>query len=65
MRIWNNRKCLIFEKVSMISQPFYNLLLYRSYFGRSETHHVAEPEYDKLKVAIEAYWSFTLETSCN
>ena len=52
VRTWNGRKCLILEEVSMISPPFYNFLLYRSYFGRSETHQVGEPEYDKRKGAF-------------
>ena len=36
----------------MISLLFAHFSLYRIYFGRSETHHVADPEYNKLKGAF-------------
>ena len=45
--MWSHRMCLILEEVSMLSPELYNMLLYRSYHGRSELTELPEAEYDQ------------------
>ena len=45
---WEGKRCLILEEVSMIGPDLYNLLLFRSFQGRSMRWDVKESEYDKL-----------------
>ena len=47
-RVWDHKRLLVIEEVSMISPPLYNMLLYRSYHGRARTWEIPEHEYDKF-----------------
>ena len=46
-RRWEHLRCLVLEEVSMIGPDLYNLLLYRSFYGRQTRWKVKESEYDK------------------
>ena len=46
-RNWAHLRMLVVEEVSMISPALYNMLLYRSFHGRSRAWEVSESMYDK------------------
>jgi hypothetical protein len=52
VRRWDPVRCFVIEETSMISPGMYNMLLYRSFHGRSQRWEVGEAEYDKLKGAF-------------
>ena len=51
-RKWGNKRLLVIEEVGMIPNEQYNMLLYRSFFGRYKRQEVQENEYDKPKGAM-------------
>ena len=46
------RRLLVLEEVGMISPALYNMLLYRSFHGRTSKYEVPESLYDKLQGAF-------------
>jgi len=46
-RLWGGVHVLIIEEVSMVAAAAYNMLDFRSMFGRSQTHDVSEANYKK------------------
>ena len=51
-RTWAHLRLLVIEEVSMVSPNLYNMLLYRSFYGRRERWAVSESEYDRLSGAF-------------
>ena len=47
-RMWNSRRLLVLEEISMVSATLYNMLLFRSFLGRAETWEVQEVDYGHL-----------------
>ena len=48
-RLWVNVMVLIIEEISMVSAGIYNILDFRSIYGRTKTHSVAENTYKTSK----------------
>ena len=44
-RLWDKCMVLVIEEISMVSAPLYNMLDFRSMYGRSKTHEVHEHNY--------------------
>ena len=51
-QMWLPRRLLVLEEVGMISPALYNMLLYRSFHGRTHKYEVPESHYDKLQGAF-------------
>ena len=51
-KMWTSRRLLVLEEVGMISPALYNMLLYRSFHGRTSKYEVPESLYDKLAGAF-------------
>ena len=51
-RMWNSRRLLVLEEISMVSATLYNMLLFRSFLGRAETWEVQEVDYGHLAGAF-------------
>lgn len=44
-RMWDKCMVLVIDEISMVSAPLYNMLDFRSMYGRSKTHEVHEHSY--------------------
>ena len=51
-RRWANTYLLVIEEVSMISPELFNMLLYRSFWGRKESWQVPEHLYNTVRGAF-------------